>query len=103
MATLACNAIYIPSMKYGLSATSLNMHEIEAIQRYAIDKLLPKMGYSHGTHRALIFGSKIYNGFGVRLPYTEMQGAKSESLISHIQAGSTLGITVRININYWQV
>jgi hypothetical protein len=46
-------------MKYGLSATSLNMHEIEAIQRYAIDKLLPKMGYSHGTHRALIFGSKI--------------------------------------------
>jgi hypothetical protein len=40
-------AIYIASMKYGLPATSLSNKRIEAIQQYAIDQFLPKMGYVH--------------------------------------------------------
>jgi hypothetical protein len=42
-----------------------------------------KMGYAHGTHRALIFGPTTYSGFGIRHLYTEMQGMKLEAMTSH--------------------
>jgi hypothetical protein len=73
--SLAYYAMYTPSMLYGLPATSLSYKRIEAIQRYTVDQFLPKMGYVHSTHRALIFGPKSYGGFGVRHLVTEMQGA----------------------------
>jgi hypothetical protein len=97
-AQLAFNAVYMSSMKYGLPATSLSCKRLEAIQRYAIDQFLLKMGYAHSTHRSLIFGSKIYGGFGVRHLYTEMQGMKLETMISHLRANTTLGRTLRTNI-----
>jgi hypothetical protein len=101
---LAYNAMYTPSMLYGLPATSLSYKRIEAIfNANTVDQFLPKMGYVHSTHRALIFGPKSYGGFGVRHLFTEMQGAKIEAVISYIRTGLTLGLSMRININYLQL
>jgi hypothetical protein len=44
-----------------------------------------------------------YGGFGVRHIYTEMMGMKLETVISHIRAGSQLGSSFIININYTQL
>jgi hypothetical protein len=100
---LAFNAIYMSSMKYGLPATALSCEKLEATQGYAIDQFLPKMGYTHGTTRALIFGPTIYRGCGVRHLYTEMQGMKLETMISHLRAGTSLGTIIHTNINYLQM
>jgi hypothetical protein len=61
------------------------------------------MGIDHSTHQALIYGPTEYGGFGVRHLYTEMMGSKLETVISHIQSESELGISFIININYIQL
>jgi hypothetical protein len=85
------NAIYILSMKYCLPATAFTCKTIESIQGYTIDKFLSAIGYDRSTHRALVFGPLVYGGFGIRHLYTEMEGTKLESIISHIRAGLSLG------------
>jgi hypothetical protein len=85
------NMMFIPSMKYGLPATSLSVKDIESIQSYAIDKFLPAMGFEHSTPRDLIFGPEEFGGFNIQHLFTEMMGTKLDTLISHIRASSNLG------------
>jgi hypothetical protein len=85
------NILFIPSMKYGLPATSLSVKDIESIQSYAIDKFLPAMGFEHSTPRDLIFGPEEFGGFNIQHLFTEMMGTKLDTLISHIRASSNLG------------
>jgi hypothetical protein len=100
---LAYNLVYISSLKYGIPLTSLSYKQITEIHRYAVDKFNSAMGIDHSTHRALVYGPTEYGGFGVRHLYTEMMGMKLETLISHIRAGSQLGLSFIININYIQL
>jgi hypothetical protein len=102
-AKLAYNLVYIASLKYGLPSTSLSYNQITAIQRYAADKFISAMGIDHSTHRALIYGPSEYGGFGIRHLYTEMMGMKLKTAISHIRAGSQLGISMIISINFIQL
>jgi hypothetical protein len=90
-ATQAYNAIYLVSMKCGLPEASFSHKTIESIHRYAVNKFLSSMGYDRSTYWALLLGSRDYGGFGVRQLYTEMQGMKLESMISHIRAKTVLG------------
>jgi hypothetical protein len=102
-ATLAYNLVYISSLKYGLTSTSLLYQQITKIHRYAVDKFISAMGIDHSTHHALIYGPLEYGGFGVRHLYTEMMGMKLETVISHIRSESQLGTLFEINTNYIQL
>jgi hypothetical protein len=81
---LALNMIYFPSLTYGLPSTSLTFNQLTLIQRFAIDKFISGMGHDRSTPRSLIFGPKEFGGFGIRHLYTEMQGMKINSVISHL-------------------
>jgi hypothetical protein len=78
------NMIYMSSMRYSLSATSLSYETCDNIQKYAITQLLPAMGYKWSIPRAVVYGPAGYGGLGIRHLYTEMMGMKIESMISHI-------------------
>jgi hypothetical protein len=83
-ATLAYNLVYISLLKYGLPSNSLSYQQITKIHFYAVDKFKSAIGIGHNTHRALIYGSTEYGGFGVQHLYPEMMGMKKEIVISHI-------------------
>jgi hypothetical protein len=100
---LAFNMMYIPSMKYGLPATSSSIQNIEYIQRYAVDKFLSAMGYDHSIPQDLIFGPQELGVFGIRHLFTEMMGMKLDTIIARIRADSNLGKAMVININYIQL
>jgi hypothetical protein len=88
--TLALNLVYIASLKYGLSSSSLTFNQIEKIQCYTVDKFISTMSYDHSTLHSLIYGPVEYGGMGVRHLYTEMMGMKLDTVISHLQARSDL-------------
>jgi hypothetical protein len=57
------------------------------------------MRYECHISRAVVFGPSSYSGLGLRHLYTEMMGMKIETLISHLQAQSTLRGSFQIIFN----
>ena len=87
-AGMCYNTIYIPSIKYGLPATSLDIEDIDYIQRFAVDKFVSAIGYDHIISRAILFGPEEFGGIGLKHLFTEMMGMKLDSVISHVRANS---------------
>jgi hypothetical protein len=52
---------------------------------------------------SLIFGPEEFGGFGIRHLYTETQGRKIDSIISHLRANTQLGQAININVSYLQL
>jgi hypothetical protein len=101
--SLSYNIVFLPSLKYGLPSISLSFKKIEDIHRYAVDKILSRMGYDCSTSRALLYGPAEFGGFGIRHLYTEMMGMKLDTVVSHLRADTQLGKAFRINLNYLQL
>jgi hypothetical protein len=52
---VAYNSFYLPSLGYGMCATTLSFQECEDIQRPVINAILPKMGIKRKAARAVVF------------------------------------------------
>jgi hypothetical protein len=97
------NMVYFPSLTYGLPSTSLTFNQLTSIQRYAIEKFISGMGIYQSTPRSLIYGPEEFGGFGIHHLYTEMQGLKINSIISHLRAKTPLGLLIKVNLEYLQL
>jgi hypothetical protein len=53
---VAYNSFYMPSLGYGVSATTLTKEECEDIQRPVVNAILPKMGIARSAPRKVVFG-----------------------------------------------
>jgi hypothetical protein len=78
-AKLTYEAFYLPAMRYSLSITSINQMDLETVQRNATTSILAALGYNRHMLREVVYGSKKYQGLGMKHLY-DLQGADSIKL-----------------------
>jgi hypothetical protein len=62
---VAYNLFYLPSLGYGMCATTLSLQECEDIQRPVINTIIPKMGIKRKAARAVVFRMAQFGEIGV--------------------------------------
>jgi hypothetical protein len=102
-ARMAYNAMFIPSLRYGLPSCSISKKDIEVIQKYPVKQFLSAMGYDCKFPRAIVFAHQDFGGLNIPHLYTEMMGLKLECLLSNVRANTELGKAFMININIIQL
>jgi hypothetical protein len=102
-AKLAYSCCYIPSMIYSLTAVSLTMKQLDQIQQKATTQLTRASGYEISFPKAVIHGPTEFGGLGFQKLYVESNVNKIESILCHINKQTTLGATMKMNINWIQM
>jgi hypothetical protein len=102
-AKLAYNTSYIPSLLYSLPAVNLSESTLYKIQQKALAKFLQLLGYEEKFPRAVVFGPYLYGGINLIQLYTQSLCIKIESLSCHLNAGSELGMIIKIVLTWQQI
>jgi hypothetical protein len=102
-AWLAYSCCYIPSMVYSLTAVSLNEKQLTIIQKQTTSKFTQLCGFKITFPKAVVHGPVAYGGLGFPHLYLECNVSKIETIIFHINKGTTLGSSICMNINWLQM
>jgi hypothetical protein len=102
-AWLAYRCCYIPSMIYCLSAVSLNEKQLNNIQTKATAQFTRGCGFELTYPKALVHGPICFGGLGFCHLYVESNVLKIETLICHINKGTSLGEMMKVNLNWVQI
>jgi hypothetical protein len=84
---VAYNLFYLPSMWYGMCATTLSLQECEYIQRPGINAILPKMGINRKAARVVVFGMAQFGGLGLDHLVTLQGHRRLQYLLGHLWCG----------------
>jgi hypothetical protein len=82
---MAYGAYYLPSLAYGMPATTLSYKECEDVQRSVIAAILPKMGIVHNVARKVVFRTAKYGGLGLDHLTTIQKYSRLQYPIGHIR------------------
>jgi hypothetical protein len=100
---VAYNLFYLPSLGYGMCATTLSFRECEEIQRPVINAILPKMGINRKAAIAVVFGAAQFGGLGMDQLATLQWHSRLQYILGHIRCGDHTGQLMRILIEYTQL
>jgi hypothetical protein len=100
---LAYRSRYIPSMLYSLPSMSYDENTTNKIQQPAIGKFLQVSGFEKNFPRAIAYGAKEYGGLDMPQLYVSSSCCKVQSIITHINANTTLGTLIIIVLNWLQL
>jgi hypothetical protein len=100
---IAYNSFYLPSLGYGMGATTLSFQECEDIQRPFIKAILPKMGINRKAARSVVFGTAQFGGLGLDHLATIQGYSGLQYLLGHILYGDHTGQLMRMLIEYTQL
>jgi hypothetical protein len=95
--------MWLLSVTFGFSSTTLNYRQLDAIQKLMINAILPKMGYSLKTTRDVVFGPRRYLGIGLRHLGPEQGVQQTLLLLKHLQANHKLSTLLRIGLTWFQL
>jgi hypothetical protein len=101
-ARLAYNSSYVSSLAYSLASTRLNKTQINDIQCQAIGKFLQKFGFEKFFPRAATYGPTKYGGIGMTNLYSYSTCQKIETIIEHINSGTSLGEVIFLVLEWIQ-
>jgi hypothetical protein len=100
---VAYNSFYMPSLGYGVPATTLKKEECEDIQRPVVNAILPKMGIARSAPSKVVFGTKRYGGLCLT-HLAALQGKiRLQYLLGHLRCGDTTGELVQMMLEYTQL
>jgi hypothetical protein len=88
---VAYSSLYMPSLGYGVPATTLTKEECEDIQRPVVNAILPKMGIARSAPRKVVFGTKKYGGLGLTHLAARQGNIRLQYLLGHLRCGDTAG------------
>jgi hypothetical protein len=88
---------------YIVYPVSLNKTQLTNIQRQATSKFTQLCGFEITFPKAVVHGPIAYGGLGFPHLYVESNIGKIETIICHINKGTTLGATMCMNINWLQM
>ena len=94
---------FIPKVAYGLAVMTHSSKDLFNLQRPAIAATLSKLGFRRTINRAIVFGSPLYGGLGLRDLYVEQGIAQLQLFIRHLRAESPQGELLQISISWWQL
>jgi hypothetical protein len=100
---VAYNSFYLPSLGYGMCATTLSFQECEDIQRPVVNAILPKMGINRKASIAVVFGTAQFGGLGLYHLATLEGHSRLQYLLGHLRCGDHTGQLMRILIEYTQL
>jgi hypothetical protein len=100
---VAYNSFYMPSLGYGVPATTLTKEECEDIQRPVVNAILPTMGIARSAPRKFVFGTKQYGGLGLTHLAVLQGNSRLQYLLGHLRCGDTTGELVQMLIEYTQL
>jgi hypothetical protein len=95
--------IWLPSITFGFSSTTMTYQQLDAIQKPMINAILPKMGYSCKTTRDVVFGPRKYLGMGLQHLGSEQGVQQTLLLLKHIRANQKLSTLLRIGLSWFQL
>ena len=99
-AQAAYEAIWFPSLSYGLGTTNLTHQELDTIQKPIIHYILPKLGYNRHFPRAVVFGSPQFGGLNFKSLYIEQGTQHIMLLLKHYRYNNSIGQLLRISIRW---
>ena len=97
-AWLALTMTIMKKLEYALPALTLTEEECNFIMAPALAAGLPKAGISRTTPRAVIFGSKEFQGFGLHKLHTTMGINHIQALLDHTWSKSVTGQLMRVSL-----
>jgi hypothetical protein len=97
------NSFYMPSLGYGVPATTLTKEECEDIQIPMVNAILPKMGIVRSAPRKVVIGTKQYGSLGLT-HLAELQGNnRLQYLLGHLRYGDTTCELMQMLLEYTQL
>jgi hypothetical protein len=102
-ASTAYWTMWLPSLTFGFSSTTMTHTQLDSIQRPMMNAILPKMGYSSKTTRDIVFGPNKYLGIGLRHLGYEQGVQQCILLLKHLRANQKLGQILRIGLAWFQL
>jgi hypothetical protein len=100
---LAYNSFYIPSLGYGVPATTLTKEEYEDIQRPVVNAFLPTMGIARSAPRKVFFGTNQYCCLGLTHLAALQGNIRLQYLLGHLRCGDTTGELMQMLLEYTQL
>jgi hypothetical protein len=100
---VAYNSFYLPSLRYGMCATTLSFQECEDIQRPFVNAILPKMCINRKASRAVVFGTAQFGGLGLDHLATLQGHSRLQYILVHLRCGDHTGQLTRILIENTQL
>jgi hypothetical protein len=100
---VAYNSFYLPSLGYGMCATTLSFQEFEDIQRPVVNTILPKMGFNRKSARSVVFRTAQFGGLVLGHLATLQGHSRLQYIVGHIRCGDHIGQLVRMLIEYTQL
>jgi hypothetical protein len=100
---VAYKSFYLPSLGYGMCATTLSFQECEDIQRPVINAILQKMGINRKSSRAVVFGTAQFGGLGLDNLATLQEHSRLKYILGHLWCGYHTGQLMKILIEYTQL
>jgi hypothetical protein len=100
---VAYNSFYMPSLGYGVHATTLTKEECEDIQRPVVNAILPKMGIARSAPRKVVFGTKQHGGLGLTHLSALQGNIRLQYLLGHLRCGDTTGELMQMLLEYTQL
>jgi hypothetical protein len=100
---IAYNSFYLPSLGYGMCATTLALQECEDIQSPVINAILQKMGIHRKATRAVVFGTAKFGGLGLDNSSTIQGNSNLQYLLGSLGCGDHTGQLTRMLIEYTQL
>jgi hypothetical protein len=100
---VAYNYFYLPSIGYGMCATTLILQECEYIQRPVINAILPKMVINRKAARVIVFGTAQFGGLGLDHLATLQGHSRLQYRLGHLWCGDHTGQLMRMLIEYTQL
>jgi hypothetical protein len=100
---VAYNSFYLPSIRYGMCATTLSYQECEDIHRPFISAILPKMGINRKSARAVVFGTAQFWGLGLDHLATLQGHIILQYLLGHLHCGDHTCQLMIMLIEYTQL
>ena len=99
-AQAAYEAIWFPSLSYGLGTTNFSYKELNTIQIPIINHILPLLGYNRHLPRAVVFGSSKLGGLNLKHLYIDQGTKHITNLIKYYRNGGSIGQLLRISLRW---
>jgi hypothetical protein len=100
---LAYNSFYLPSLGYGIPATTITQQECYNIQKPVVNSILPQNGISRKAHWSVVFGMAQFGGLGLEHLAAYQGHSRLQYLMGYLICNSTTGKLMQSMMDYTQL
>jgi len=102
-AETVCTTIFLPTITYPFSTTTLSATVLEKAQSMATPMIISQMGYNQNMPKAVIYTPSTHGGLGLKHLHTKQGLQKVLQVIKHLWTCTTLGGLLQVTIKTYQL